>query len=251
MDDALADLENADVSDPLSRYNELKSEEEKDYQSVPESRVAEHNLMKDKNELNQDFDMDYIFNNRAYCHTALLPAETRYLGLLTETNQTGFFSYDVGISRKTAEREASNGTLMRLTYDPNERQPCSLLLQVDYKDFFFLTELEGTKKLVLPNKAEWDVYQKPTKGLIGFSNVGCDWGRCQKGESRETGLELGEWEMIVNGVRATNYTKLANVNFVRHTDGWYFPPNSAGQFEIEIRIKAVGMFLRFSSFIIF
>lgn len=254
LDEALADMEKLDVSDPEMFYFDLKAQEDMDYDMFLQSNLTSSHgeMIRHKKEENQNFDIPFLFKHRAYCHTALLPAESRYLGILTETSRIGFFHYDKGVSRKKVESQPSNNSELSLVFEPRERQDCSLLLQVDYKDYFFLSEPEGTKKLTLPNMAELALYERPKMGLVGFSLAGCEWGKCDKAEARESGLELEEWEMHINGVQVTNFTTIEkSVSFVRHKDGQYFSPNEGGQYEIQVRVKAVGKFLRFSSFMIF
>jgi hypothetical protein len=168
----------------------------------------------------------------------------------------GFFHYDKGVSKRQAQREDDNRTRIRLAYEDGARQECPLLLNVDYKDFFYLVEPEGTKSLVLPNDAEIAAYGagQTLAGIIGFTLAECDWGKCPKGDLRDSHLETREWEMYVNGIPVTGRVKIkptGHAVFVRHKDGWHFPPNDEGRFEIQVRVKAAGMSLRFSSFMIY
>jgi hypothetical protein len=259
VDDALDELERLDLKDPKARYQELEEEDDRDHELFVNSQPSdphEDMIKSGRNESTKDFDLSKLFVRRPYCHTARLPAETRYLGILTERpDKVGFFHYDTGITKKQAQKEANNGTRLRLVYDVEERQDCSILLQVDYKDYFYLGEPEGAKQLVIPNDMEALHYPtgEPPLGMVGMSMMVCDWGRCPPGNLLEEHLDAGEWEMSVNGVPVTGRITVdpnGIATFLRHKDGWYFPPNADGRFEIQVRVNSVGKYVRFSSFII-
>jgi hypothetical protein len=260
VDDALDELAKLDLKDPKARYQELEEEEDRELELFVNSQPSDSHedmIKSGRTDETQDFDLSALFRRRPYCHTARLPAETRYLGILTEASpdKVGFFHYDVGMPRQEAEKEANNGTRLRLVYDANERQDCSLLLQVDYKDYFYLGEPEGAKSLVLPNDMETRYYptNEPLLGMVGVSMMACDWGKCPNGNLLEEDLDTGDWEMSVNGIPVTGHVTVnpnGVVSFVRHNDGWHFPPNPDGRFEIQVRVNSVGKYVRISSFII-
>jgi hypothetical protein len=269
VDDALAEMETLDLkreSALSSALQELQALEDRDYEAFARSEPTDYNdgMIKDGVEnMGENLNLtSLLFTKRPYCHTARLPAETRYLGILTESSEVGFYHYDRGVSKRHAQDEAnSNSTQIRLAYDADERQKCELLLQVDYKDYFYVGEPEGAKSLVLPNDAELRAYgvggtdQKPSlAGIVGFTFAACDWGKCPQGNLLEPQLDTGEWEMSVNGVPVTGRVRIApsgDAVFVRHRDGWHFPPNDKGRYEIQVRVTAVGHYVRFSSLMIF
>jgi hypothetical protein len=257
VEDALADLETLDLpKDAASVYRELRLLEDQEYEAFAKSNTTgnfEYMVNDGPDQLDEGVDLvSYLFKKRPYCHTARLPAEARYSGILTETHQTGFFHYDTGISKQEAQSEANNSTGMRLVYDAGERQFCNELLQVDYKDFFYVGETEGAKSLTLPNDAELRAYGtgQPIMGIIGFTPAACEWG-CPKEVLTDSGLDQGEWEMSINGLSITGRVKVVDTSFVRHKDGWVFPPNADGRFEIQARVNATGKHLRLSSIMIF
>lgn len=78
---------------------------------------------------------------RNFCHTARLPAEARYLGVMTESNnEIGFPDYYKGVQSTEAHdnvtRDEGN---MQLVYDPVQRQDCPIELHHrDFKDWFYV-----------------------------------------------------------------------------------------------------------------
>jgi hypothetical protein len=257
VEDALADLEALTLQkDAESVYQELKLLEDQEYETFAKSepsRDFEFMVKDGPDQLDEGVDLaSFLFKRRPYCHTARLPAEARYSGILTETHQSGFLHYDTGISRRVAESEANDSSNMRLVYSELERQDCSELLQVDYKDYFYIGESEGAKSLVLPNEAELRVYGtgQPIVGIIGFALRSCEWG-CETYVLNDSHLDTGEWEMSVNGLPVTGRVKVIDTFFVRHKDGWFFPPNDDGRFEIQVRVTAERKQVRLSSFVIF
>jgi hypothetical protein len=264
VDDALAELEKHNLlRDTSAALRELKMLEDHEYEAFAKSEPTEFHdgMIKDGAENLEGLNLtSLLYMRRAYCHTARLPAETRFLGILTESSQVGFFHYDKGVSVKRAGMETNNSTRMRLAFQDSERQDCEVPLNVDYKDFFYVGEPEGAKSLVLPNDAEIRAYgmSQPLVGIIGFTLAMADYSRYPTGYLRDSHLETGEWEMSVNGIPVTGRVRVAPTGapagdavFVRHKDGWHFPPNEDGRFEIQVRVKAVGKFLWFSSFMIF
>jgi hypothetical protein len=256
VDDAIGELEAMRLpKDAASVYQELKLMEDQDYGvfAASEPSATHDYMIKEVQDQLGDLDiLSAFYKTRAYCHTARLPAEARYAGIVTETDQVGFLHYDTGINREAAQRDPNNSSNMRLAYEPWERQRCNVTLQADFKDFFFVGEPEGAKSLTLPNDAELRAYGtgKPILGLIGMAPAICDWS-CNPENVAPSELDTGEWEVSVNGVPVTGHAMLAGTFFVRHKDGWYFPPNEDGRFAIQVRVTAVGKYARISSFIIY
>ena len=182
------------------------------------------------------------------CHTALLPAESRFLGIVTESDQVGIHDYYKGVSQESAD--ADNATevdndkrKIRLVYNPKERQPsCPVELKWDFKDHFYASESEGWTSLTIPNKAEMDYYAKrgvyEPEGLIMICFVICDWGVCPEENMRFDALKEGKLKLEVNGVPVTNVTMIQDCGLLRHGDrDHYFKPNSKVQFEIKILVE--------------
>jgi hypothetical protein len=203
-----------------------------------------------------------LYRRRSFCHTALLPAEIRFNGLLTQSPKAGLTSYDTGIPQPKPEDtppEVDSGE-MRLAFDPNERQnDCPYTLIIDYKDFFFLSSVEGWKTLSLPNDDEAKYYNVDTSeilGLIIICLIGCDWGKCKDGDLRND-FDKGPLTMLVNDAKVVEYTKIG-ICWALKGEGAFpykWAPNAAGKYEIKARLDYPAnsgpfSFVRFSSFII-
>jgi hypothetical protein len=70
-----------------------------------------------------------IFFSRGVCRTGRLPAESRFLGIQTESDKVGFLDYDKGIGWKEAIPFGTNrtsGLEMPLVYVEQDRQVCEV-----------------------------------------------------------------------------------------------------------------------------
>jgi len=188
--------------------------------------------------------------NTSICHTALLPAEIRYLGILTETDMVGTHGYEKGISEEQADAKKAvesekDKRQMRLTYESATRQPnCPVDLKWDYKDFFYSTQSDGWTSLTVPNKAEIEYYigqgAYEPEGVIMLCFMKCDWGRCPEGEMQWNELMDGNMTLQVNGLVVTNFTKLDECGLLQHGTGdYHFKANSNGMFEFRVLIGGI------------
>jgi hypothetical protein len=209
-----------------------------------------------------DIDLDVIFRQPSLCHTARLPAEIRYLGILTDTmTQVGFSHYDKGLSQTDAMALPNKAdTTMRLAYDPDDRQDCNETIQMDYKDFFLVHEKDGWQELTLPNDREVEAYSPTTPpkfhGYVAICFAFCDWDHCKPHDSHAEAMSASSnstssvGEMQVNGVAVTNLTTWEGCEFLRNLQGHRWLPDNNGKFTIRARITETDAYFRFSSFII-
>jgi len=204
---------------------------------------------------------------RIICHTALLPAEIRYLGILTETDMVGTHGYEKGVSQMQADSDVASESekhkrQMRLTFDTSTRQAnCPVDVKWDYKDFFYTTQNDGWTSLTVPNKAEMEYYigegAYEPEGVIVLCFVKCDWGKCPEGEMQTNEIVDGQLKLEVNGVMVTNVTKLEECGILQHSTGdYHFKPNSEGQFELRVSIGTAEKegkvpFTRITSIVVF
>jgi hypothetical protein len=192
--EALEELVENDNMDPETLLAQLKSEEDQLYESFVKADLPEavYQLFKLKDKAQQDL----LFKGPSICHTARTPAQTRYLGYLTNADKVGSFApvgqetYDTGIEKKKADRRAANG-VMRLVYtSAKERESqCSVVVKPDYKDYFYAHQKDGMVKLTFPNKAEKQAYrfdQSEYKGLIGIFFGGCTQGSVNRETSNRS-----------------------------------------------------------------
>jgi len=257
LDDALKDLASSSYVDPASKLEELRAEEDRDYEKFVQSEPSSFavDMLPEKRGEEEREILNVSFRNRGICHTGRLPSESRYNGILTESTKVGPDSFDRGTSRGQADKTTNENDLMRLVYDQDKRQECDVQLNMDYVDYFFLRQQEGWKMIVLPNDAEIETYMDDNnnpslKGLIAFSLVTCSWGKCPGGDVREDGVNLNHVEIQVNGVKVSSTIAVQSLVFLRHDGGLYFQPNGGGRFEIDVRVLQSGSSIRFSSFVI-
>jgi len=128
-----------------------------------------------------DVGPNFLYKASAICHTALLPAQERYDGILTETGTKGTpetGEYDRGISRYFVH--SPDGKLT-LAFDPNDRQKCDAL-EIDHKDYFWVREGDGWLSTTVPNNSEIAAYRRgntqQSEGLIMVCLKICPLKRC-------------------------------------------------------------------------
>jgi hypothetical protein len=199
-----------------------------------------------------DFNSTHIIGGPNYCHTTKLPAEIRYLGILTETTtQIGSTEYDKGTDVETLVKTIYNSNdksnqnrntshSMMLSYDKADRQKCPISTNEDYKDFFYVGANTGWQQLTLPNRFEQNAYNSGIlslststtpllKGYVAMCLTLCPWNKCPKGVwSRNVYTEEKLLEISINHVVVTNYTTLGDseCDMLRHQDGYRFPINA-------------------------
>ena len=173
----------------------LDEEEERDYRRIFESEVPDslNNYMKNwwkdgRDGHLQDLNVDSFLKEPAFCHSALLPSEIRFRGFLTENVTSGghyldTHSYEHGVpngevdrfeitsgANRWTSRAYDEGEKMLFVEVDKERQVCEELVQVDYKDFFLVSSLQGNRTLSLPNDSETKHYTefeaKNAKGIV-------------------------------------------------------------------------------------
>jgi hypothetical protein len=249
MEDALKELA-AEGPDP-ALLGELRALEVAD-RKVFMSRELPMSILKDVT-IPDDVDLEMFHRGPNICHTARLPAETRHLGILTESSLVGEDSYDKGIGLKSARNSTPEDKSMQLVYTERARQSCPIPLEKDYKDFFYVADTHGWSQLTLPNNAEIKAYgtSEPLRGVIAVCFAYCRRDQCGPENLRRNETQAGMAEMEVNGVKVTTLTEFAtDCSFLRHVDGHVWQPNSDGRFQIRAKVNTEKSHLRFSSFVI-
>jgi hypothetical protein len=135
VDDALTEVERLgflrDASSALQELKKLEDREYKTFTSSEPTKFYDEMIREGVENLNGLNLKSLLYTRRPYCHTAGLPAETRFTRIPTESSKLGFFHYDKVVSTRQSESVAINSTRIRLAYKEQERQDCELLLQVD------------------------------------------------------------------------------------------------------------------------
>jgi hypothetical protein len=197
-----------------------------------------------------DVDSELFFRGPNFCHTARLPAESRHLGILTESSLVGTDSFDIGTEIAIAKNNTPEDKSMQLVYQT--KSDCEAPDHKDYKDYFYVDETHGWSQLTLPNNAEVKAYgtSEPLRGVIAVCFAACDWGKCAAENIQSPGIAAGMAEMEVNGVKVATLTAFDRCHFLKHIGGHVWKPNSDGRFQIRAKVNTEKSHLRFSSFVI-
>jgi hypothetical protein len=247
LEDALNKLTQSTLKDPLAFLAKLQAEEDAEYAQFFKAELPS---IATGFPVPDDVDRELIFKSPNFCHTGRLPADTRHRGILTESSKVGVETFDMCVYKSEADRTENPSEFMRLVCDDNTRQDCPISVGMDYKDYFYVNEKEGWKKLLIPNDAEKAAYGtvKPRlQGVLAICMVGCSWGSCLDGRLAFGTFERGESEMEVNGIKVVNFTNAFPCRYLKHEKGHKFRSNSDGRFEIRARTLEPSGSLRFST----
>lgn len=262
--EAISELSSVTKSNRTAVLNQLQSEEEADFERFLQTATAgdstDYDMVPKESELLTGANASVFFTESSVCHTARLPSQERYLGILTETSESGISGYFKGIPLEQARNlssDVNSEVPMPLVWDESERQTCEVELNRDYKDFFYASSKMGWTYLTVPNKAEKRAYMKESqklKGLLVVCLEPCAWGECEKGDMRKDALLDGRVLMQVNRSPVTMATDVVEDCMVlRGTQGHYWQPNDAGQYVLKARVVGNGTefaSLRISSLIL-
>jgi hypothetical protein len=241
--EALESLQ-ASSDEPEVLYQKLKKEEDDEYElflnksSVPD---ITNDFISDEM-VADGLKSHYLFRSKAICKTTLLPAQTRYLGFLTENGQEGDTTdYDHGedvVVIKRNETQSEGIHHMPLVYEANMRQSCSLELNRDFKDYYIVTQAFGWTSLSFPNEKEIEEYAANDfhpQGIVVLCFFKCDWGRCPRGEVSVDTYNV-DWRIELNGQPITTLTKLDQCFVVKSTNGYFHTQNQDGRYDLRILI---------------
>lgn len=247
--------------DPRVLYAKLKEEEDAEYGQYFNSTIPDETEGPISTEqVAGGMKSQFFFRSKAVCKTALLPAQTRYLGILTESSEKGeVHGYFPGLERERAtnnpppQKDKAN---MSLVYEESARQQCPIDLNIDYKDYFYATQDWGWASLTFPNEAEIQTYAPN-----GFNPVGivvicfykCDWGRCPPGEVSVENFNI-DWKMELNGDSISELSQIDQCFMIKSGNGYYHKPNSEGRYELRVWVaksdSEPSRFARISSVIV-
>jgi len=246
----------ADPADQIFTLNDLIAQENADHQRLLDSDVPPLSEEWDTPDPDKREIRRLFYKERNMCHLALLPAQIRYKGILTESTPTSVFDLenDKGLLLSNKVRKQPNeGDELRLVGDIETRQKCEVTLNVDHQDYFYIDGSEGWKGLTLPNTAEMGEYRsdrEPFRGLIYVCYVGCPWNDCPE-HNIVGGVAEKTVEMEVNGIPVTSmYHVFKECHVLQHSGGNFFKANDDGRFNIRVRITEKRSYTRFSSIII-
>lgn len=262
LQDGLSEISKTGPGEYESLLHTLQSEEKHDFKAfvraeLPKDVAASVPFVNE----NTKFDLNMLFKRRSICHTGLLPAESRFLGILTQSNQIGFRSettgytgYDQGFDFKSIKGVSNAGKEMRLVYSAASRiKNCEVPVSQDFKDFFLVQEGDDWQSITLPNTAEMEIYGKGKnlKGMIALCLAHCTLGKCFTGDIRENvAASSRRVEFNINGIAVESFSVWDTCLFPYHENGYTWEPNDEGRYEIEVNVIETGDYIRFSSIVI-
>ena len=181
-----------------------------------------------------------LFRKPAICHTALLPAQTRYDGIMTTSGKRmdpkyGFQEGD----RKQLIAPPDDG-ILPLAYDANDRQTCPAL-EIDHKDFFLVKEGWGFLGQIVPSQAELQAFDRGARkeGLVMVCLKICPNNRCP---DASVGFGLikrnrGKLFITIDGKPVTAIKKLEGCHFMAGEHGLKWSGQAGtGAHDIRFRI---------------
>eukprot|EP00547_Thalassionema_nitzschioides_P000376 CAMPEP_0194201676 /NCGR_PEP_ID=MMETSP0156-20130528/1891_1 /TAXON_ID=33649 /ORGANISM="Thalassionema nitzschioides, Strain L26-B" /LENGTH=686 /DNA_ID=CAMNT_0038926943 /DNA_START=13 /DNA_END=2073 /DNA_ORIENTATION=- len=246
MIEALKDLVETHGSvEPKELYNKLKAEEDSEYSKYVASEVPDDYPDFVSEELfKEGLKTNVFFRNKAICKTTLLPAQSRYLGLLTESEMKGEINgYDVGFDKDEAMKvppiDSKDKGSLTLVYEKNARQQCDVDLNIDYKDYFFASDRYGWASIKFPNDAEMEAYAPSgfnPDGVIMICLLKCDWGKCPPGDASIDSFKEGKWRMELNGNPVIDMVKVDQCSVLKTEDGFKNKPGKDGRYELRVQI---------------
>ncbi|KAL7581676.1 hypothetical protein ACA910_022223 [Epithemia clementina (nom. ined.)] len=260
IDDALREIAQQG-SDPRALLLSLQTLEDEEFLPMMSKNVSNLRFVDDHLNAIPDIANEVVYWSPNFCHTARVPSEIRYQGLLTESQlKGGYHNYDHGLELSQVLTKANDQ--MPLSWDPDLYQLfCkNYEIVIDHEDFFVVNSL-GWSSLLLPNPLEKAYYgdalgSQPLLGYIAICLAQCGW-ECPAGVLSYDDLWNGtKASMTVNGVAVANYTNYgppassACIFLQQESGGHQWAPNSNGLFEVRAKATNSGDYLRISSIVI-
>ena len=201
-------------------------------------------------------------SNTVACHTARLPADSRFHGLVLESHVSTSYLYGGLTTYNSTSEGYADGHLPAPQQTDQELQPflsydyraqCPFA-DIDAKDFFSVRDTDGWMKMIVPNPSEKAFYASvkdadTTHGFVLICNKQFDWGNGPDHFVSVTKVgnltDIGEMSMTINGVNVTG-SVLMDQNYgscfaMSHEGGFIFPKSTNkelvdGQYEIRLRV---------------
>jgi hypothetical protein len=184
-----------------------------------------------------------VFRGNSVCHTALLPAQSRFLGHVTESGMIGSpdGGYDTGENKLTCKPEHNK---LPLAYSSSDRLRCPSP-KIDHKDFFYVRNQDGWLHSTVPTRAEVQAYQQnPPQGIIFVCLQVCPMDRCSDdyvgfGKSSDHGH--AKISMKVDGKEVTSVINLDHGCHVLESDRgirWGPGLDDDGRYKLSFRLHA-------------
>lgn len=251
IDDALQAIKQAEVTDPKSWLDQLLAEEDEQFKAFETSTNFKYSHKWDIE--GTELTTEMFYHQRVYCHTARLPAQTRYLGhVFNKDRHDNWHDYKKGMSATTMNNEPKKE--LRVTYSPRERHGCEVPLHIDSRDFFFATPNFGDYQTVtIPNTEEFKAYgPHQPKGYIAMCAAACTHSECNSKKLLQA-LDINKKEdvlVMVNGELVAEATRFDDCFLLRKEDGGYKWEIKSGRYEVAIKVLTPYRYFRISSFIV-
>lgn len=247
LQEALDDLIQSE-KDPSKLLQQLQMEQAKDFDVFASTEIPA--MLKTAYD-QTNMDVVQLVQKKNYCHTARLPAEIRFKGILSKSRDEAPNSFFKGHSMKAVEESPAENDEMRLVYSEDERQDCNVTLNVDFNDFFYTSSASGEGSvLILPNDEELKEYGqiKDIQGILAICFAQCLYNKCPRGNLDQESFDENLFKMSVNGWKVTNMTKLGGeCELLQHAGGSQFSPNGQGKFELRVQVTESKSFVRLGS----
>jgi hypothetical protein len=255
LEDAITEMELLvqSTDDLLTIYQELQEAQDADYATFEKPLLPSGAR---SFPLPDDVDPEIFFRGKNTCHTSLLPAESRHLGYVTNSDEkVGFLGYEKAQTEFAyAESKGLSGPMKLVADGPFmdlTQLTCPALLQLDHKDYFSLHHQEESKWLVVPTDYEERAYGKVDfVGHVMICSIAdCQFGGCQKGMLFGADLVPGTAEMEINGIPVTSVTTSPGTHcfWAGNKNGHSFPAGADGRYNITARVLKPGGFFQFTS----
>ena len=255
MEDALTEMVGSE-KDPSAFFKELQDGEDDDFERFRTAAVSDYfELMLDKAD-RDGLDVSLLVQGHNFCHTARLPAEIRYKGILTERPPTDdSLFYEKSMLQEEADSTVNSEGRMRLVYskDDNDQVECNHTRTLDRSDYFYTTTTEDWNMIVLPNDAELREYGKgePLQGILAICFAACPYNKCPRTNMDLEAFEEKLFEMSVNGMAVFKMVEFGGgCVLLQNAEGYQWKPNEDGKFDFRARVLQPDSALRIGSFIL-
>lgn len=250
MEDALDEL-NSEPGEMVEIYKRLEAEEDEEYRAFEERADVKYEMQW----AIEDLSAIQFYRDPTFCHTARLPAQTRYLGhVFDKERYDTWFSYKKGFNFNTLQKRPEHE--IKLSYMPDGRetkQLCNLTLSIDSKDFFLANgRFNGYQKIVVPNDAEQRAYDyHQSSGIIVMCARACS-SECAGSQLLSVDhVHTGKANMKVNGEPVGSVEKFDNCFILRKETGrLHWESNHEQRYEIEVHVDSGGKHFEFTSIIV-
>ena len=174
-----------DNVDPLDILSRLQEEEGNDRTTFLTTSATETVNAAALGVVVERVGLETVARKRSLCRSALLPAQSRYDGIVTGSGNKKMYYEDFDSGNSLAEVRGADpfpdrvGTEtlpipLPLAFDPTQRHPCEITLKIDYKDYFLVQGGVGWVSTVIPNSAEMVHFPKQVTDRISESAKGIE-----------------------------------------------------------------------------